>query len=56
MQVHDELVFEVPTRHLEEQGRYICEIMENVAPGFLVPLPVRAAYGKRWGSLKPLHV
>lgn len=47
LQVHDELVFEVPENELEIMQRLIKKEMEEVYK-LNVPLRVDAGYGKNW--------
>lgn len=47
MQVHDELVFEVPTGHEQQAKTLIQHCMQSVAP-FSVPLLVDIGVGKNW--------
>lgn len=47
MQVHDELIFEVPDAHVEEAMATICKSMENVIK-LKVPLKVGADSGLTW--------
>ena len=47
MQVHDELVFEIPTEQLSEVTDQVCDIMQSVA-SLKVPLIVDAGQGKNW--------
>lgn len=47
LQVHDELIFEVPTSEIEVMKREIKEIMESVET-LKVPLTVGVGYGKTW--------
>lgn len=47
--VHDELIFEVPERHVSVAARTLKDIMEEHRM-FNVPLTVSAAVGKTWGS------
>jgi DNA polymerase-1 len=51
LQVHDELVFEVPTQELEELQSKIKSTMEN-AVKLTVPLVVEVSYGKNWMDTK----
>jgi DNA polymerase-1 len=51
LQVHDELVFEVPDGELEEMRRLVCEIMP-AAIKLDVPLKVDTKVGKNWGEMK----
>jgi DNA polymerase-1 len=47
MQVHDELVLEVPENELDQVKKQVCELMQNVAK-LDVPLIVEAGVGKNW--------
>ncbi|MEM8594357.1 MAG: DNA polymerase I [Pseudomonadota bacterium] len=47
MQVHDELVFDVPTTHLDEMSSMINEIMSSAAD-LSVPLVVDVGVGDNW--------
>ena len=51
MQIHDELVFEVPENELMEVIPLICETMENAA-SLKVRLKVDYGYGKNWYNAK----
>ncbi len=51
MQVHDELIFEVPQEEIEEVQRLVKEKMEG-AYTLKVPLVVDLAYGKNWTEAK----
>ncbi|UCD52087.1 MAG: DNA polymerase I [Phycisphaerales bacterium] len=51
LQVHDELVFELPAAEAEEHGRWIAEAM-TTALELDVPLKVDVAYGPSWLSDK----
>ena len=50
LQIHDELIFEVKTEHLQTVATKICEIMSSVV-NLDIPLPVKASYGPTWGQL-----
>ncbi|MDD6088074.1 MAG: DNA polymerase I [Desulfovibrionaceae bacterium] len=53
LQIHDELILEVPERNAQEAGKRIEEIMSSVAPGGIplsVPLRTDWNYGKNWGE------
>ena len=50
LQVHDELVVELPIQHLTEVQALIKEKMEEVDQ-LLVPLKIEMAYGKNWQSI-----
>ena len=47
MQVHDELVFEVPAAEVDATGQRICELM-SAAADLKVPLLVEAGVGANW--------
>ncbi|WP_286885015.1 DNA polymerase I [Aneurinibacillus sp. UBA3580] len=51
LQVHDELIFEVPEHELETMGKLVSEVMENALP-LDVPLKVDVNYGKSWYEAK----
>lgn len=53
LQVHDELIFEVPEEHAQEALPIICELMEHpFADELSVPLGVDAGMGYSWSSAK----
>jgi DNA polymerase-1 len=51
LQVHDELVFEVPEDRLDETRNLVKELMENAFP-LLVPLEVATGVGANWWECK----
>jgi len=51
LQVHDELVFEVPEAELDVMRSLVREHMENVHPELSVPLLVEIGVGKNWRDL-----
>ncbi|MCH5584380.1 DNA polymerase I [Shimazuella sp. AN120528] len=51
LQVHDELIFEVPPEELEEMKKLVREEMENAVP-LSVPLKVDVNIGKSWYEAK----
>jgi len=51
LQVHDELVFEVPEKEVEIMRELVCEHMQNVYP-FKVPLMVDIGVGQNWRDLE----
>jgi DNA polymerase I len=53
LQIHDELLLELPTGQLAETARLVEEVMEGVVT-FQVPLIVDLRAGKNWGELYPL--
>lgn len=50
LQIHDELIFEIPDDSLKDYSRPIKEIMENVTK-LIVPLEVNLKLGKNWSEL-----
>jgi DNA polymerase-1 len=51
LQVHDELVFEVPEEELEEMQALVPEVMESAIP-LDVPLKVDVSFGETWYDAK----
>lgn len=51
VQVHDELVFDVPNNEVEEASHLIKDVMENIYK-LSVPLKVDIEYGKTWYEAK----
>ncbi|WP_022853929.1 DNA polymerase I [Thermodesulfatator atlanticus] len=51
LQVHDELLFEVPEKEVEEIQKIVRQIMEGVVT-LKVPLKVNLALGKNWAEAK----
>lgn len=49
LQIHDELLFEVPQAHTEEVKKLIVDKMETAYP-LKVPLAVDVSVGKNWGE------
>ncbi len=49
LQVHDELVFEVPEAEAEATARLVREVMENAAK-LSVPLSVEVGHGRNWAE------
>ncbi|MBM3192306.1 MAG: hypothetical protein FJZ63_06635 [Chlamydiae bacterium] len=49
LQIHDELIFEVPDNALQETSHLVKTIMENIMT-LSVPLTVDIAIGKNWGE------
>ena len=53
IQIHDDIVWELPESEVHECAAEIRSVMESSGPpGFLVPLEVDFKYGPRWGSMK----
>jgi DNA polymerase-1 len=53
LQVHDELVLEVPEKELKKTARIVQEVMSNAYP-LDIPLSTEAKYGKNWGDMKEI--
>ncbi|MFA5186294.1 MAG: DNA polymerase I [Patescibacteria group bacterium] len=53
LQVHDELVFEVPKGKCESIAKRITEIMEN-AEKITCPIVVEAKFGKNWDEMRKI--
>ena len=51
LQVHDELVFEVPETELEKLDNLVKDVMEN-AVNLRVPLVTDSSWGKTWYDAK----
>jgi DNA polymerase-1 len=51
LQVHDELVLEVPLTEKNKTIEVVCEVMENAYP-LSIPLLTEARWGHNWGSLE----
>lgn len=54
LQVHDELVLEVPQKEIEETANLVQKIMAN-AYEMSVPLETEARAGKNWGEMEVIH-
>ena len=51
LQVHDELLFEVPASEQEDTQKLVCTVMENAGGGLIgVPLAVEAGWGDNWAE------
>ena len=50
LQVHDELVLEVPIKERTRTIQVVCEDMENAYP-LAIPLETEARWGHNWGNL-----
>ncbi len=53
LQIHDELIFEVPSDRLHNLARLVTEEMVNVHE-LNIPLKVDAKFGPNWADLEPL--
>ena len=49
LQIHDELIFELPKENVEWTKKTVREIMENIV-SLSIPLTVNIAVGKNWGE------
>jgi DNA polymerase-1 len=57
LQIHDELVFEVPRDRVEDAVKFIKTCMETQPfSGFDVPIVAEAAAGPNFGELEELEV
>jgi DNA polymerase-1 len=54
LQVHDEIVLEVPEKEVKETARIVQETMANAYP-LSIPLLTEARYGKNWGDMQPIE-
>ncbi|MFH1171443.1 MAG: DNA polymerase I [bacterium] len=54
LQVHDELVFEVPAREVQTVAKFVRGVMEGVEK-ISVPILVTLSEGMNWGELKELQ-
>ena len=55
LQVHDELIFEVPEKEVPKIAKMVKEIMENIYQ-LSAPLKVDVETGDNWGELKQLTI
>src|SRR5207248_10563383 len=55
LQVHDELLFEVPRSELGEMADMVCRVMEG-AMQLDVPLRVDIRSGANWGEMQPVEI
>jgi DNA polymerase-1 len=53
LQVHDELLFEVPASEVQQMAELVPDIMEHVVD-LRVPLVVEVKKGKNWGEMQPV--
>lgn len=53
LQVHDELIFEVPDAQLEKTARLVRDVMEN-AYTLDIPISTEAKVGKSWGAMEKI--
>ncbi|MCU7611135.1 DNA polymerase I [Anaplasma capra] len=55
LQVHDELLVEVPEDQVDRAAKLIKEVMEGVVTNFSVPLVVDIGVGTSWGDMTKLE-
>ena len=53
LQVHDELIFEVPENELTQTAQLVRKVMEN-ATTLAIPLSTEAKVGKSGGAMKKI--
>ncbi len=53
LQIHDELLFEVPQGDIKKVAKFVKDVMEN-AVKLSVPVVVDIKYGKNWGEMKKI--
>jgi len=54
LQVHDELVLEVPKKEIDETAKVVQKTMANAYP-MSIPLETEARAGKSWGEMEVIH-
>jgi DNA polymerase-1 len=54
LQVHDELLLELPQEELHATARLVRDVMENAFP-LSIPLSTEARYGVNWGEMTVLE-
>ena len=56
LQIHDELIFEVPEKHAEDAKKVVVKCMEkspeNLVTELIIPLTASAGIGKNWADAK----
>ncbi|MDD5195071.1 MAG: DNA polymerase, partial [Candidatus Omnitrophica bacterium] len=55
MQIHDELVFDVPPGEIKEVSEIVRRLMEE-SIALSVPIKVNLALGKNWGELQDIRI
>ena len=55
LQIHDELIFEVPAGNLDNLAQLVVEEMVGGVESLSVPLVVDLKAGPNWADAKPLH-
>jgi len=51
LQVHDELIFEVPDAEMETMRKLVCDVMSQ-AVELSIPLKVDTRSGRNWGEVR----
>ena len=54
-QIHDELLFQVPSINLAKAARIVRQCMETAIP-MKIRLPVSLKSGPSWGLMEPLEI
>ena len=54
LQVHDDLVFEIPNDNLDKVIKFLQKEMENAASDLAVKLKVDVDLGNNWGEVKSI--
>ena len=54
LQLHDELLFEVPHQELVATAKIVCQVMERVV-ALKAPLIVDLRAGVNWGEMHPME-
>lgn len=55
LQLHDELIYDVPIKHQNNFARILKNCMENSVK-LSVPFPVKLKAGLSWGTLEEYHI
>lgn len=55
LHLHDELIYEVPSKYLNKVGKVIKKNMENSLQ-LSVPLPVKLKIGSSWGDMREYNL
>jgi DNA polymerase-1 len=56
LQVHDELVLEVPTEELNRTAQVVRDVMESAFPALSIPLTTEARCGTNLGEMRVLDL
>jgi DNA polymerase-1 len=55
LQVHDELVFEVPEKEVHKVAAFVKDLMEHDQK-FDVPIVVETKFGESWEGMTPIDI